>query len=198
MFYTFKKEKMMFLKKSVVLAAAIILSISAFISFDAQAGYFDAHEAKKAEAHAVAENARALGATENDSVIIAAKALWQQAQSEIEKELDMLARVVYFEAGSSWISDRHQQLVACVLLNRCADSRFPDTISENIYRKGQYACAGRLYSVSEEKIPSRCYDNAKAAAYGNVECPSDVIFQAQFRQGRGVYERDGNTYFCYG
>ncbi|MBR2743349.1 MAG: cell wall hydrolase [Clostridia bacterium] len=177
---------------------ALMIITAALACGGAQAGYFDAKEAIKAEAHTAAENARTLGASESDGVILAAKTLWQQAQDEINDELDMLARVVYFEAGSSWISDRHQQLVACVLLNRCADSRFPDTIEANIYRKGQYACAGRLYSVSESNIPARCYDNARAAAYGEVDCPPDVIFQAQFRQGRGVYERDGNTYFCYG
>ena len=196
MFYCFIKRRPAVKTAMLFLLASLIMA--AHICTGAQAGYFDVNEAKKAEAHAAAENARAMGVSENDSVIIAAKSLWQQAQSEINEEFDMLARVVYFEAGSSWISDRHQQLVACVLLNRCSDPRFPDTIGENIYRKGQYACAGKLYSVSASKIPARCYENARAAAYGRVECPPDVIFQAQFRQGRGVYEQDGNTYFCYG
>lgn len=109
----------------------------------------------------------------------------------------MLGRVVYFEAGSSRISDRHQQLVACVVLNRCADERFPATISDNVYKRGQYACAGKLYSVSRDKIPTRCFNNAKMAAYDCVECPETVVWQAQFKQGRGTYERIGNTYFCY-
>lgn len=174
----------------------IVLSIA--LMGKADAGYFDAAEARKASAHQMAEAARELGYTEDSAIITAAKEHYASAQSEIDGELDMLARVVYFEAGSSWISDRHQQLVACVLLNRCADSRFPDTIKGNVYRKGQYACSGRLYSISAAQIPTRCYDNAKAAAYGWVECPEGVIFQAQFKQGKGVYEKIGNTYFCLG
>ena len=182
-----------------LIAICIIMIVFAIaLMGKADAGYFDAAEARKASAHQMAEAARELGYTEDSAIITAAKEHYASAQSEIDAEIDMIARVIYFEAGSSWISDRHQQLVACVLLNRCSDPRFPDTIGENIYRKGQYACAGKLYSIAAAKIPARCYENARAAAYGRVECPPDVIFQAQFRQGKGVYERDGSTYFCYG
>lgn len=185
---------------TVLLAAAVAAAIIfwAVGSCSASAGYFDAAEAKKAAAHQMAEAARELGYTEDSEIIIAAKGHYEAAQSEIDAEIDLLARVVYFEAGSSWISDRHQQLVACVLLNRCSDPRFPDTISENVYKKGQYACSGKLYSVSRDKIPARCYENARAAAHEAVECPPGVIFQAQFRQGSGVYEKIGNTFFCWG
>lgn len=182
----------------VVAAVAAAIIFWAAGSCSASAGYFDGQEQRKAAAHTMAEAARELGYGEDSAIITAAKEHYASAQGEIDGELDMLARVVYFEAGSSWISDRHQQLVACVLLNRCADSRFPDTIKGNVYRKGQYACSGRLYSISAAQIPTRCYDNAKAAAYGWVECPEGVIFQAQFKQGRGVYAKIGNTYFCLG
>lgn len=185
---------------TVLVAAAVAVAVIVWVagSCSASAGYFDGQEQRKAAAHTMAEAARELGYTEDSAIITEAKAHYYSAQSEIDAEIDLLARVVYFEAGSSWISDRHQQLVACVLLNRCADSRFPDTIKGNVYRKGQYACSGRLYSVSAAQIPTRCYTNAKAAAYGWVECPEGVIFQAQFKQGRGVYEKIGNTYFCLG
>lgn len=179
-----------------VITAGLVLVLALF-SVSAGAGYFDGAEERKAHAHTMAEAARSLGYGEESIIIQDAKAIWHSAQEQIDKDIDMLARVIYYEAGSNWLSDRHQQLVAAVLINRCFDSRFPDTISENVYRKGQYACAGRLYNISKDKIPARCYDNARAAAYGEVECPPDVVWQAQFRQGRGVYERIGNTYFCY-
>ena len=163
----------------------------------AGAGYFDTHEARKEAAHQMAEAARELGYGEDSAIIQAAKEHYNVAQDEIDTELDLLGRVVYFEAGSSWISDRHQQLVACVVLNRCADSRFPATIKENVYKRGQYACSGRLYTISWDKIPERCFNNAKMAAYDGVECPSGVVWQAQFKQGKGIYEKIGNTYFCY-
>ena len=169
-----------------------------FLAAGSSAAYFDALEETKAEAHIIAQNARAMGADESDPVILGAKEIWHEAQNKIDYELDMIARVVYFEAGSSWLSQRRRELVAAVLINRCFDTRFPDTVEENIYRKGQYACAGRLYSVTREQIPDYCYSAAYNAAYGLVECPAGVIFQAQFKQGAGVYEKHGNTYFCFG
>ena len=149
-------------------------------------------------AHTVAETARSVGYAENSTIIQAAQSDWWEAQSEIDSQLDLLTRLVWFEAGSSWISDRQQQLVAQVACNRVADARFPGTLKGVVYQSGQYSCSGRLYSVSASAIPARVKANAKAAAYGQVECPSNVVFQAGFRQGKGVYERGYNTYFCYG
>lgn len=184
-----KRAKMIF---------AGLAALAMVLTSTADAGYFDAAELRKAEAHATAEAARSRGAAEDDETIRAAQAEWWKAETAIQEELDMLGRVVYFEAGSSWLSDRHQQLVACVLLNRCADARFPATIKENVYKKGQYSCASRLYNKSRDSMPKRCFDNARAAAYGEVSCPAGVIYQAQFKQGSGVYEKIGNTYFCWG
>lgn len=184
--------------KRLIFALCLTASFLACANGGAEAGYFDSAESRKVSAHQMAEAARSLGYSEDSPIIQAAKSHYKDAQDEIDSEIDILARIVYFEAGSSWISDRHQQLVACVLLNRCNDDRFPNTIKENVYKKGQYACSGKLYSVSKSSIPERCYENAKAAAYGLVECPSNIIFQAQFKQGKGVYEHIGNTYFCFG
>jgi spore germination cell wall hydrolase CwlJ-like protein len=180
-----------------IVAMAAMTAALIICSVTASAGYFDGAEATKASAHAMAEAARQLGYGEDSAIIQAAKGHYNAAQEQIDAELDMLARVVYFEAGSSWISDRHQQLVACVVLNRCADARFPATIEANVYRKGQYACSGKLYSVSRAAIPDRCFSNARAAAFGEVDCPANVVWQAQFRQGKGVYEKHYNTFFCY-
>ena len=176
-------------------AAAICLTA---LTGGASALYFDGQEARKAGAHAVAETARAYGYTETSAVIQTAQADWWQAQAEIDEQVDLLARVIWFEAGSSWISDRQQQLVACVVLNRCADPRFPATISGVVYQRGQYSCASRLYSISKMNIPARCYANARLAAYGAVDCPVNVIYQAAFCQGTGVYEKGYRTFFCYG
>ena len=191
------KNKIKAALKSCVVGAMVFALTSNCIS-NVNASYFSDLEAKKANAHAIAEEYRNIGRLEDSAEIITAKRTWHEAQAQIDRELDILARVIYFEAGSSWLSDRHQQLVACVVLNRCKDERFPDTIEENIYREGQYACAEKLYSVTREQIPERCYENARIAAYGMVDCDAGVIYQAQFKQGTGTYERHGDTWFCYG
>lgn len=184
--------------KVIIGAAMCLLLLMICMGINAGAGYFDALEMKKTEAHMIAQSARAAGADENCAVILRAKEIWHTAQRQIDYELDMLSRVVYFEAGSSYLSQRHRELVACVVLNRCKDSRFPDTIEENVYRKGQYACAKSLYTVTREQIPEYCFDAARRAAYGEVLCPGEVIYQSQAKQGKSVYERCGNTWFCYG
>lgn len=185
------------MKRLITAALALVMALTV-IGGSASAHYFDAQEQKKEGAHAVAEMARAYGYAEDSTIIQAASADWWAAENEIQGELDLLTRIVWFEAGSNWISDRQQQLVAAVVINRCNDARFPSTIKGVAYQPGQYSCSGRLYSISRSNIPARCYYNARAAAYGMVECPANVVFQAGFRQGKGVYERGYNTYFCYG
>ena len=178
-------------------AGALIMALTV-LPVGAGAHYFTAQENRKIAAHTVAETARSVGYGEDSAIIKAASADWWEAETEIQNELDLLTRVIWFEAGSSWISARQQQLVGAVVMNRCADPRFPATISGVVYQKGQYSCSGRLYSISRSNIPARCYYNARAAAYGMVDCPASVIFQAGFRQGTGVYEKGYRTYFCYG
>ena len=178
-------------------AGAVIMALTV-LPVGAGAHYFTAQENRQIAAHTVAEAARSVGYSEDSAIIKAASADWWEAQNDIEAQLDLLTRVVWFEAGSSWISDRQQQLVAQVVINRCFDSRFPSTIHSVVYAPGQYSCTGRLYSISRSNIPARCYYNARAAAYGMVDCPASVVFQAGFKQGTGVYERGYRTYFCYG
>lgn len=174
------------------------LTLAVCLSGAASAHYFDEQEQQKAEAHSTAELARAAGMPEGCDIIVDAQARWWEAQMDIDRQLDLLTRVVWFEAGSNWLSDRHQQLVAQVVLNRIADPRFPDTMEGVVYARGQYSCASRLYSIPWYKITQRCYDNARAAAYGMVECPANVVYQSGVRQGKGLYEFHYNTYFCYG
>jgi hypothetical protein len=63
-----------------------------------------------------------------------------------DNDITLLARLVWAEArGESYLG---QLAVANNVLNRCIDTRYPDTISKNIYRSGQYTVvkAGRLTS----------------------------------------------------
>ena len=110
-------------------------------------------------------------------------------------DLDLLSRVVNAEAGSSWLSDEHQQAVASVVLNRVADSRFPNTIREVVYQRGQYGC---VYNGMINRTPSqRAVDNARYVLENGVTIPSNVVWQAQFRQGSGVWKYIEGHYFCY-
>lgn len=184
------------MKRIITALTAVIMAL--VLTTSAGAYLVEPQVNRQIAAHTVAETARSVGYAENSAIIQTAQADWWAAQSEIDASLDLLTRVVYFEAGDNRLSDRQQQLVAAVVCNRVADARFPGTLNGVVFQSGQYSCSGRLYSISASAIPARVKANARAAAYGQVECPTNVVFQAGFRQGTGVYERGYRTYFCYG
>ena len=124
-----------------------------------------------------------------------------QTPSYTQEDLEWLALAIYREAGCNWLSDLHQLLVGNVVLNRVASSEFPNTIKGVLTQRGQYPWASNPYSSGTPT--ERCYENARRLLNGERFCPSNVVFQAQFRQGSGVYLSiyDGvlktTTYFCY-
>jgi hypothetical protein len=111
------------------------------------------------------------------------------------EEVDLLARIIWCEAGSDWLTDEHQRAVASVVINRKNDGRFPNTIKDVIYQRGQYGC---VYNGMINRTPNqRAYDNAKYVLENGVTIPSNVVWQAQFRQGNGLYKYLQGHYFCY-
>lgn len=123
-----------------------------------------------------------------------------------DEELDILALIVYQEAGGDGVSDDTRRLVAQVFLNRVNDSRFPDSFYEVATEERQY---GRLYwtgivwpdrasSQEEAHAVERAYKIAQEVLESDEPiCPEGVIFQAEFVQGEIYAEQDG-MYFCFG
>ena len=123
-----------------------------------------------------------------------------------DEELDILALIVYQEAGEDKVSDDTRRLVAQVFLNRVNDSRFPDSFYEVATAERQY---GRLYwtgIVWPDRASSQVEAHAVERAYKIAQevlesdepiCPEGVIFQAEFVQGDIYAEQDG-VYFCFG
>ena len=123
-----------------------------------------------------------------------------------DEELDILALIVYQEAGGDKVSDDTRRLVAQVFLNRVNDSRFPNSFYEVAIAERQY---GRLYwtgIVWPDRASSQVEAHAVERAYKIAQevlesddpiCPEDVIFQAEFVQGDIYAEQDG-MYFCFG
>lgn len=118
-----------------------------------------------------------------------------------ESDLMLLAKVIYAEAGSDFLSDEWKMCVGEVVLNRVASPEFPNTITDVVYQPGQYHGARSGYIAS--LIPSeRCINVAKRLLNGERMMEPSVVFQANFKQGSGVYKalydgRLGWTYFCY-
>lgn len=110
--------------------------------------------------------------------------------------LDLMAHLINGEAGDQ--SDECQQAVGMVILNRIKDKDFLcTTIKEAIFAPQQYACTG---DGNFYKVPTKqAYRNAKAVLTGNtiINVPKNVVYQAQFLQGSGLWRKIGTEYFCY-
>lgn len=112
-----------------------------------------------------------------------------------EEDIDLLAHLLYAEAGSSWIADETLYYVGSVVLNRVNSKYFPDTLYDVIYQKGQYACT---WDGNIEKDPTpRCYEIAEDLLKNGSVLPENVVYQASFKQGSGVYSYQDTLYFCY-
>lgn len=124
-----------------------------------------------------------------------------------QQDIDIVASVVYNEAGYG-TTTRHKELVAAIVINRVLDPRFPSSVYGVVTQPYQYyapyAQYGSYYMnrAMQSDIWQDCCDIAVRALNGEVECPANVIFQANFAQGNGVYEYGytsySTTYFCFG
>ena len=118
-----------------------------------------------------------------------------------EEDLDLLARLITAEMGASWVSDEMQLYVGSVVLNRMQHPLFPDTLYDVIYAKGQYSptWTGAINNTPDE----RTIENARQLLEQGSVLPENVVFQANFPQGDGVYYEyydevlGTTTYFCY-
>ena len=118
-----------------------------------------------------------------------------------EYAVEMLACVIYCEAGADYISDDTRRMVGDVVLNRVEDERFPGTVEGVLTQRAQY---GRFYWTGVV-WPQRADSDAESAA---VDCAyriarelltgthSDLygkgyIYQAEFKQGKDQVYSDG-------
>ena len=123
-----------------------------------------------------------------------------------EQELEMLALVIYQEAGGDACSDECRQMVGEVALNRVASHIYPDTLYEVLTQYGQYGYLdwtglvwpARADLPGEAHAVERAFHIAGALLTGSVErlLPEDAIFQAEFPQGSEILVVLDGLYFC--
>lgn len=110
-----------------------------------------------------------------------------------ETDLEMLACVIYQEAGGSAHCDECRRRIGDIVLNRVADERFPNSIKEVLLQNRQYGkfsttglkWASRSTNPNERNAVIRAYKAAEDILAGNH---SDVygkgyVWQATFKQG---------------
>ena len=120
------------------------------------------------------------------------------------EELEMMALVIYQEAGGDDCSNETRMMVGTVVMNRVADSRFPDSLYEVLTQEGQYGrlhwtglvWAERASNPGEAHAVARAYECAERILSGERALPEDVIWQAEFPQGTETVVYQDGTYFC--
>lgn len=117
-----------------------------------------------------------------------------------DDDLYYLASAVCREAGGE--SEEIQLLVANVIINRVNSSLYPNTIYEVLTQYKQYGMMWK-HGVSfpewaDQEVKDQCYSVAKRILEGERFCPENVLFQAEFEQGCGIFKQfDDDYYFCY-
>lgn len=128
-----------------------------------------------------------------------------ETPSYTEEELEILAIIIYQEAGGDACSDDTRMKVGNVFLNRVDSPLFPDTFEEVALQDWQYGTLSqtglkwpdRANHDVEQHAVERAYDIAKRCLEEDRILPSNVVFQAEFEQGDGTYCYQDGFYFCY-
>lgn len=111
------------------------------------------------------------------------------------KDVLNLARIIQAENGGHE-DDEALLLTGVVVLKRVKSKHYPDTIMGVISQNGQYStyADGKFWNEPSK----RSMRIAKKLLSTNIvhEYPDNLVFQAEFEQGRAVYKKLGYEYFC--
>lgn len=176
-------------KTQKTIASAEASTISSMQSSETKAVKEDAKDYPEATETAVIEKLGAICSSDD----------CPQSNSYSDYDLDLLARVIYAEAGCYWIPDWVQLYVGSVVLNRVDSDIYPNTIEEVLYDPGQYVPVSFENATPDERTIS----NARQLLENGSILPPDVLGQNGFAAGDGIYAQyydvylDTVIYFTY-
>ena len=111
------------------------------------------------------------------------------------KDVLNLARIIQAENGGHE-DDEALLLTGIVVLKRVKSKHYPDTIIGVISQSGQYStyADGKFWNEPSK----RSMRIAKKLLSTNIvhDYPDNLVFQAEFMQGKSVYKKLGYEYFC--
>lgn len=113
--------------------------------------------------------------------------------SYTQEDLEVLSHAICGEAQS--YPDEEQLYVGSVIINRKNHSAYPNTIKKVVFQRGQYACTwdGNYY---RQPTPAN-YRNAQWLLENGSILPGNVVYQASFKQGSGVFLKTKYHSYCY-
>lgn len=166
--------------------------------------YIEPVETEVTEVTEVTEEESEVVALETEVVLLSCTVVQNSEPTYSEADLEMLALVIYQEAGSDACTDTVRQMVGEVVMNRVADDRFPNTIEGVLLQERQY---GRLHWTglvwperagysTEAHAVQRAYRCAERVLSGERLLPKDAVWQAEFTQGTEVVAHQDGFYFC--
>lgn len=116
-----------------------------------------------------------------------------------DEDLYVLSHIIQCEAGNC--QREMMEGVGSVVLNRVADPRFPNTITEVVNQPEQYTpvASGAFASAQPTEL---VMEVAVDLLEWGSKFPSEVIYQANYPLGTGIYKTLSTSYstmyFCYG
>lgn len=123
---------------------------------------------------------------------------WQQElerREQLQKDINLTAEVIFWE---NWYTDKNKEAAydtGAVAWNRVKSPKFPNTLEEVLYQKGQYSTTKYFFT---QELPKECYEMAEDIVMnGTPDVPETVLFQATFKQGK-VWKVINGEYFCFG
>lgn len=130
-----------------------------------------------------------------------------QAPTKIfpDSDLEMMAIVIYREAGGDAASNKTRIMVGNVVMNRVRSRHFPNTIYGVLTQRGQYAGVhgavtwpSRASNRWEKEAVKRAWACARRVQAGENYLPANVVYQSNYRNlGSGVYCVANDMYFNY-
>ena len=136
------------------------------------------------------------------------QAIFKEVKRYTQEEYEYLAHGINAENGKELSNELKTNMLQIytgqVMINRKNQNFMgASTIREVLYTPGQYACVSD--HSWENPITESSYQNAEillsgqdySELYGIPKMPDNVIYQAEFPQGSGVWMKIDKTYFCY-
>jgi N-acetylmuramoyl-L-alanine amidase len=109
-----------------------------------------------------------------------------------QSDAELLAGIIWQEARGE--SDRGQQAVGEVVMNRVRSPRFPNSIAAVYAQRGQFSGYGKAMRPTEKERV-----NARLVLEGRTDIlPDDVVYFSTTAQNGRVWGRIGGHVFCRG